>query len=88
MESISIIYVIIFFVFLVAAAFFCSAETAFISIQRLRLQHLMLGNDRRAKTVAKIIEHPEKFLATVLLGINFFEIAAPFSFFHAHCTSS
>jgi putative hemolysin len=73
MGSISIIYVVIFFVFLVVAAFFCSAETAFISIQRLRLQHLMLGKDRRAKTVAKIIEHPEKFLATVLLGINFFE---------------
>jgi putative hemolysin len=29
----------------------------------------------KAKIVAKIMEHPEKFLATVLLGVNFFETA-------------
>ena len=57
------------------AAFFCSAETAFIGMQKLRLQHLIENGHPAAKRVAKIVEQPEKFLATVLLGINFFETA-------------
>ena len=69
------LYIIIFFICLVAAAFFCSAETAFIGTQRLRLQHLIQTNHPKARIVAKIMERPERFLATVLLGINFFESA-------------
>jgi putative hemolysin len=69
------LYLILFIVCLLIAAFFCSAETAFISMQKLRLQHLVQINHSRAKVVAKILSEPEKFLATVLLGINFFETA-------------
>ena len=75
MESIHSIYIILFLISLVAAAFFCSAETAFIGMQRLRLKHLIHTKHPKAKVVAKILEQPEKFLATVLLGINFFETA-------------
>ena len=75
MGSVNILYLILFLICLVLAAFFCSAETAFISMQRLRLQHLIHTGHPKAKIVAKIVEHPEKFLATVLLGINFFETA-------------
>jgi putative hemolysin len=69
------LFVILFFLSLGCAAFFCSAETAFIGIQKLRLQHLIQSGHPAAKRVAKIVEQPEKFLATVLLGINFFETA-------------
>ncbi len=69
------IYLILLLVSLVLAAFFCSAETAFIGMQKLRLQHLVEKGDPRAKTAARIMERPERFLATVLLGINFFETA-------------
>jgi putative hemolysin len=69
------LFVILFFICLGCAAFFCSAETAFIGIQKLRLQHLIQSGHPAAKRMAKIIEQPEKFLATVLLGINFFETA-------------
>lgn len=75
MENINGWYVLIFVLCLGAAAFFCSAETAFFSVQKFRLQHLVHTGQPRAKLVAKILEHPEKFLATVLLGINFFETA-------------
>jgi putative hemolysin len=75
MESINSLYLILFLISLIVAAFFCSAETAFIGMQRLRLKHLIHTNHPRAKVVAKILEQPEKFLATVLLGINFFETA-------------
>ena len=73
--NINSLFVILFFLCLGCAAFFCSAETAFIGIQKLRLQHLVQSGHPAAKRVAKIVEQPEKFLATVLLGINFFETA-------------
>ncbi len=66
----------LFFLFaagLFLAALFSSAETAFVGIQKLRLQHLVKTGTPGARTVSRIVEHPEKFLATVLLGINFFE---------------
>jgi putative hemolysin len=44
-------------------------------MQKLRLQHLIQSGHPSAKRVAKIVEQPERFLATVLLGINFFETA-------------
>jgi putative hemolysin len=73
--NINSLFVILFFICLGCAAFFCSAETAFIGIQKLRLQHLIQSGHPAAKRMAKIIEQPERFLATVLLGINFFETA-------------
>jgi putative hemolysin len=69
------LFLILFFLSLGCAAFFCSAETAFIGIQKLRLQHLIQSGHPAARRVANIVEQPEKFLATVLLGINFFETA-------------
>lgn len=76
MDGISGLFLTLLLISLGFAAFFCSAETAFIGFQKLRLQHLIEKGDLRAKLVAKILERPEKFLATVLLGINFFETAA------------
>ncbi len=75
MPSVDILYLVLFVVCLGFSAFFCSAETAFVSMQKLRLQHLIEMGHPNAKIAAKIIEQPEKFLATVLLGINFFETA-------------
>lgn len=69
------LYLLLFLISLFLAAFFCSAETAFIGMQKLRLQHLLRMKHPNAKIVAKIMERPEKFLATVLLAINFFETA-------------
>jgi putative hemolysin len=76
MEGIHALFLILFFISLGFAAFFCSAETAFIGIQRLRLQSLIEKGSSRARLVSKIMERPDKFLATVLLGINIFETLA------------
>jgi len=75
MEEVNSTYLILFLVCLGLAAFFCGAETAFISLQKLRLKHLVHTNHPNAWRVAKLVEHPERFLSTVLLGINFFETA-------------
>jgi len=73
--NINSLFVVLFFISLACAAFFCSAETAFIGIQKLRLQHLLQTGHPAAKKVARMLAQPERFLATVLLGINFFETA-------------
>lgn len=73
--DINLLFLILFLVCLGLSAFFCSAETAFIGMQKLRLQHLIQSGHPEAKRVAKILKHPERFLATVLLGINLTETA-------------
>jgi putative hemolysin len=73
MSQVHVVYVVVFVVCLLLAAFFCSAETAFVGVQKLRLQHLVRTGHRGAKAAARIVEEPEKFLATVLFGINLFE---------------
>lgn len=75
MSEISGLLVILFLISLVLASFFSSAETAFIGTQKLRLQHLIEKGHSKARVIARIIERPEKLLALVLLGVNFFETA-------------
>lgn len=76
MDSTSILYLVLFFLCLVASAFFSSAETAFISLPRTRVKHLVESGVIGAERVAKITEQPEKLLATVLLCNNLFNVAA------------
>ena len=64
------IYIILFIICVVLSFFFSSAETAFISIQKFRLEHMLSSRVKGAKRVAKIISRPEKLLSTVLLGTN------------------
>ena len=76
MDTIDLLYIILFIFFLLTAGFFASAEVAFIGMQHLRLEHLVRSGDPRAKRVARIMTNPSKFLATVLFGINLFETGA------------
>ena len=70
-----ILYLVLLFLGLAAAAFFCISETAFVSLSKLRLRHLSSTGVPNADRVLKVVEHPEKFLAGVLLGINLSESA-------------
>ncbi|MFC1901188.1 hemolysin family protein [Chloroflexota bacterium] len=76
MSSIEALYLVLLVVCLILSAFFSGSETAFISLQRVRLEHLVSTETRGAKRVARMIERPEKFLSTVLLGNTFVNIAA------------
>ena len=58
------------------SAFFSSAESAFISLPKLRIRYLVESGVKRAGKLAKASEKPERFLATVLLGNNLVNIAA------------
>ena len=62
--------------FLVLSAFFSSAETALMSTDRVRLQHLADKGNRAAQRVLKLRLAPQRLLATLLLGNNVVNVAA------------
>ena len=55
---------------LALSGFFSASETAFIALPRARLLHLVRRGQPRANRVAQLLQRPERFLATVLLGNN------------------
>ena len=68
---------IILFVLLLLSAFFSSAETAFTTVRKLRMQTLAQEEEnRRAALVLKILENPGKMLSTILIGNNIVNISA------------
>ena len=76
MSGIETLYLALLVICLLLSAFFSSSETAFISLQRFRVEHLVEAKVRGAKRVARMIERPEKFLSTVLLGNTLVNTAA------------
>jgi putative hemolysin len=69
-------YLILIILFIGLTAFFCSSETAFLSLQKVRLEHLVTTNVRGARLIARMVEKPERLLSVVLLGINVCNTAA------------
>ena len=63
-------------IFLILSAFFSASETAFIALPRARLLHLVKTRKAGAGRVSRLIQHPERFLATVLLSNNLVNTAA------------
>ena len=61
---------------LALSGFFSASETAFIALPRARLMHLVRSGRPGADRVSHIIQRPERFLATVLLGNNLVNTAA------------
>ncbi|MDP6127697.1 MAG: hemolysin family protein [Dehalococcoidales bacterium] len=76
MSSTEALYLVLLVVCLILSAFFSGSETAFISLQKVRLEHLVSTEARGAKRVARLLERPEKLLSIVLLGNTFVNTAA------------
>ncbi len=74
--SVEALYLMLLFICLVLSAFFSSSETAFISLERFRVQHMVETKVRGAKRVARMLERPDRFLSTILLGNNLVNTAA------------
>ncbi len=71
-----VLYLVLLLLFLLISAFFSSSETAFMSLQRFRLQHMVDTKVRGADRVARLVKQPEKLLSTILLGNNFVNVGA------------
>jgi len=76
MSNVETLYLVFLFVCLLLSAFFSSSETAFISLQRIRLQHMVDTKVKGAERVSRMIQQPAKLLSTILLGNNLVNVAA------------
>ncbi len=52
------------------SAFFSSAETAFLGLQRIRLEHHLKEGDPGAAAVAALLARPSRLLSAILVGNN------------------
>ncbi|NJD69442.1 MAG: HlyC/CorC family transporter [Candidatus Methylomirabilota bacterium] len=59
------------FVLILINGFFAGSEVAVISLRRSRVQELVEAGDGRASAVQRLKDDPDRFLATIQIGINF-----------------
>jgi putative hemolysin len=57
-------------VFVLLSAFFSGSEAALLSVQRVRIQHLVSTKTGGAARVAHMVQRPDKLLPPILLGNN------------------
>lgn len=68
--------IIIIVVCLILSAFFSSTETAYSSLNRIRIKSMAEKGDKRAALVLKLSEEYDKLLSTILIGNNIVNIAS------------
>ncbi len=76
MSDITILYLVLIAGCVILSAFFSVSETALISLQRVRLEHMVNTKVKGAALVAKLTERPEKLLSAVLMGNEVVQTAA------------
>lgn len=55
---------------IVFSAFFSASETAFSSLNKIRIKNMAKGGDARAQRVLQMVEHYDQLLSTILIGNN------------------
>jgi len=75
-ETWILVQLIILVVLLFMSGFFAGSETALISVNKIRVRKLAEEGDKRAKRVNKLLERPNRLLATILVGNNLVNIFA------------
>lgn len=69
-------YVIGIICLLCASAFFSASETAFTSVNVIRLRNRAENGDRKAQRVLALVDEYDKLLSTILIGNNIVNITA------------
>ena len=65
-----ILSVILIILSLAMQGFFAASEMAIISSNKIKISHLALRGNKKAVEIEKLLEKPEQFLATTLVGVN------------------
>lgn len=76
MDASGVIQLIILIILIFLSAFFSSAETAFSTVNRVRMRALEEEGNKRAKKVNLILDNYSKMISTILIGNNIVNIAA------------
>lgn len=76
MDSSDAIQVLILIALVGLSAFFSSAETALVTVNKIRIRNLIEEGNRRAVILSKVIEDQGKMLSAILIGNNIVNISA------------
>ncbi|MCI9223871.1 MULTISPECIES: HlyC/CorC family transporter [unclassified Acutalibacter] len=76
MDSHSTTLIIVLILLIAGSAYFSATETAFSSLNRIRLKSLMNAGNKRAKLTFELSENYDELLSTILVGNNLVNIAS------------
>ncbi|MDR2783159.1 MAG: hemolysin family protein [Treponema sp.] len=76
MDSTGIVLIVSLIILLMFSAFFSASETAYSSLNRIKIKNLAASGDKRAKKVLGLMEQYDKLLSTVLIGNNIINISS------------
>lgn len=75
MELIQILELALLVIFILFSGFFSGAESALMSVSKVKIRHAMQEGDERATRVDLLLKNPSKLLTTILVGNNVVNIA-------------
>ncbi len=76
MDSHSTTMILVLIGLIVLSGYFSATETAFSSLNRIRLKNMAAGGNKRAQTVFDLSENYDELLSTILVGNNIVNIAS------------
>ncbi|MDD3370170.1 MAG: hemolysin family protein [Lachnospiraceae bacterium] len=76
MDSSDAIQLIVLFILLLLSGFFSSSETAFTTVNKVRIRSLAEEGNTKAVTVQKILDRYPKMLSSILIGNNIVNLSA------------
>ena len=76
MDSSHIPLIVVIVLLIVASAYFSATETAFSSLNRVRMKNLAAAGNRRAALTLALAEQYDKLLSTILIGNNIVNICS------------
>lgn len=76
MDSDSITQIIFIAILIFMSAYFSASETAFFSMNKIRIKNMASEGSKRAKLVLKLSDDYDKLLSSILIGNNIVNIAS------------
>ena len=76
MDDNSLILIVIIAILIVMSAYFSATETAFSSLNKIKLKSLAESGNKRAENTLKLVKKFDNILSTILIGNNIVNIAS------------
>ncbi len=70
------LYIVAIVILLLLSGFFSATETAFSSLNKIRIKNLSTSNSKKSKLVARLYNDYDSLISTILIGNNIVNIAA------------
>ncbi len=76
MDPNQIVMIFMFILLIALSALFSMSETAFMSVNKIRVRTLAEENNKKAKIVDSLLENQDRLLSSILVGNNLVNIGA------------